>query len=129
LTQGPIERKFGLHTLKCFSAGSGSAEIELPGLESRTAEKLRQHLLAKAGIASQTAHSHAASEPVYESGYESAPITVPEPETVFENEALIEVAAEAVEVEIETDTATADVKETTSELSTEPASQPTDRER
>ncbi|AQS37836.1 hypothetical protein Sps_02684 [Shewanella psychrophila] len=53
LSQGPLERKFGLHTLKCFSAGSGSAEIELPGLESRTAEKLRQHLLAKAGIASQ----------------------------------------------------------------------------
>ncbi|MPY23071.1 PH domain-containing protein [Shewanella sp. YLB-07] len=54
LSQGPLERKLGLHTLKCFSAGSGSAEIELPGLESRTAEKLRQHLLAKAGIASQS---------------------------------------------------------------------------
>ncbi len=54
LSQGPVERKFGLHTLKCFSAGSGSAEIELPGLESRIAERLRQHLLAKAGTANQT---------------------------------------------------------------------------
>ncbi|QFU24231.1 PH domain-containing protein [Shewanella eurypsychrophilus] len=62
LSQGPIERKFGLHTLKCFSAGSGSAEIELPGLESRTAEKLRQHLLAKAGIASETTNSQLVQE-------------------------------------------------------------------
>ena len=58
LSQGPLERKLGLHTLKCFSAGSGSAEIELPGLESRTAEKLRQHLLAKAGIASQSSNAN-----------------------------------------------------------------------
>lgn len=54
LSQGPLERKFGLKTLKCFSAGSGSAEIELPGLESKTAEKLRQHLLSMAGKASQS---------------------------------------------------------------------------
>ena len=53
LSQGPLERKFGLKTLKCFSAGSGSAEIELPGLESKTAEKLRQHLLSMAAKASQ----------------------------------------------------------------------------
>ncbi len=53
LSQGPIERKFNLRTLKCFSAGSGSAEIELPGLESKAAEKLRQHLLTMASKASQ----------------------------------------------------------------------------
>ncbi|GGI80201.1 hypothetical protein GCM10007978_17610 [Shewanella hanedai] len=57
LSQGPLERKFGLKTLKCFSAGSGSAEIELPGLESKTAEKLRQHLLSMAGKASQSGES------------------------------------------------------------------------
>ncbi|ABV38306.1 membrane-flanked domain protein [Shewanella sediminis HAW-EB3] len=51
LSQGPLERKFYLRTLKCFSAGSGSAEIELPGLESKTAEKLRQHLLSMAAVA------------------------------------------------------------------------------
>ncbi|WP_246028557.1 PH domain-containing protein [Shewanella atlantica] len=54
LSQGPLERKFYLRTLKCFSAGSGSAEIELPGLESKTAEKLRQHLLSMAAIAIKT---------------------------------------------------------------------------
>ena len=45
LEQNPLERKFKLFTLKCFSAGSGSAEIQLPGLSSQIAEQLRQHLL------------------------------------------------------------------------------------
>ncbi|WP_299793051.1 PH domain-containing protein [uncultured Shewanella sp.] len=57
LSQGPLERKFYLRTLKCFSAGSGSAEIELPGLESKTAEKLRQHLLTMAAIAIKTSQT------------------------------------------------------------------------
>ncbi|WOT05888.1 PH domain-containing protein [Shewanella youngdeokensis] len=51
LSQGPLERHFNLVTLKCFSAGSGSAEIELPGIKQRTAEHLRQHLLGQAGKA------------------------------------------------------------------------------
>ncbi|WP_110457381.1 PH domain-containing protein [Shewanella algidipiscicola] len=53
LSQGPLERRFGQHTLKCFSAGSGSAEITLPGLSSSVAESLRQHLLAKAALVRQ----------------------------------------------------------------------------
>ncbi|MCL2912694.1 PH domain-containing protein [Shewanella corallii] len=48
LEQNPVERKFKLFTLKCFSAGSGSAEIELPGLSTQVAEQLRQHLLKQA---------------------------------------------------------------------------------
>lgn len=51
LSHGPLERHFSLSTLKCFSAGSGSAEIELPGIEQQTAEHLRQHLLAQAAQA------------------------------------------------------------------------------
>ncbi|QYJ86885.1 PH domain-containing protein [Shewanella mesophila] len=53
LSQGPLERYFKQHTLKCFSAGSGSAEISLPGLNSDIAESLRQHLLAKAAAVRQ----------------------------------------------------------------------------
>ncbi|QYK00776.1 PH domain-containing protein [Shewanella psychrotolerans] len=53
LAQGPLERYFKQHTLKCFSAGSGSAEISLPGLDSDIAESLRQHLLAKAAAVRQ----------------------------------------------------------------------------
>lgn len=51
LSHGPLERHFNLSTIKCFSAGSGSAEIELPGIEQDTAEHLRQHLLAQAAKA------------------------------------------------------------------------------
>ncbi|WP_192021409.1 PH domain-containing protein [Shewanella sp. WPAGA9] len=48
LSQNPIQRQFSLATLKCFSAGSGAAEINLPGLKFETAEHLRQHLLHRA---------------------------------------------------------------------------------
>ncbi|WP_285163181.1 PH domain-containing protein [Shewanella goraebulensis] len=48
LSQNPLQRRFSLATLKCFSAGSGAAEIYLPGLLYTTAEHLRQHLLNKA---------------------------------------------------------------------------------
>ncbi|MDR8522601.1 PH domain-containing protein [Shewanella fidelis] len=55
LSHGPLERHFNLATLKCFSAGSGSAEIELPGIEQQTAENLRQHLLNQAAKANPAA--------------------------------------------------------------------------
>ncbi|HBF45866.1 MAG TPA: hypothetical protein DDW91_05050, partial [Shewanella frigidimarina] len=48
LSQGPLERKYNLVTLKCFSAGSGLAEIDLPGLNADLAEHLRQPLLSQA---------------------------------------------------------------------------------
>ncbi|MGL4476560.1 MAG: PH domain-containing protein [Shewanella sp.] len=48
LSQNPLELRFGLCQLKCFSAGSGSAEINLPGLSIATAESLRQALLSLA---------------------------------------------------------------------------------
>ncbi|MEZ9593203.1 PH domain-containing protein [Shewanella sp. 10N.261.52.F9] len=55
LSHGPLERHFNLASIKCFSAGSGSAEIELPGIEQDTAEHLRQHLLAQAAKANPAA--------------------------------------------------------------------------
>ncbi|WP_144210517.1 PH domain-containing protein [Shewanella donghaensis] len=54
LSQNPLQRRFKLATLKCFSAGSGSAEIFLPGLNFKTAEQLRQHLLNRASSHQQT---------------------------------------------------------------------------
>ncbi|MBB1363856.1 PH domain-containing protein [Shewanella sp. SR44-4] len=53
LSQGPLERKYNLVTLKCFSAGSGLAEIDLPGLNADLAEHLRQHLLSQAAASHQ----------------------------------------------------------------------------
>ncbi|BDY04615.1 PH domain-containing protein [Ferrimonas sp. YFM] len=50
LSQGPLDRFYGLSTLRGFTAGSPHAEITLPGLPSDQAEQLRQHLMAKAGF-------------------------------------------------------------------------------
>lgn len=50
LSQGPVERRYDLASLKCFSAGSGRAEIEIRGLTMASAERLRGHILAKAGV-------------------------------------------------------------------------------
>ncbi|WP_169628197.1 PH domain-containing protein [Ferrimonas futtsuensis] len=49
LSQGPLDRFYGLATLRGFTAGSPHAEITIPGLPSDQAEQLRQHLMAKAG--------------------------------------------------------------------------------
>lgn len=56
LSQGPLERQYQLVTLKCFSAGSGEAEINLPGLNADTAEHLRQHLLYQAAENQSSEH-------------------------------------------------------------------------
>lgn len=61
LNQGPLERHYGLKQLKCFSAGSGHAEIDLRGLDTVTAEQLRQHLLLKAGL---EVHSSKLASPI-----------------------------------------------------------------
>ncbi|WP_417359502.1 PH domain-containing protein [Gallaecimonas pentaromativorans] len=49
IEQGPWERRFGLARLRLFSAGSSSAELELPGLEEAQAQQLRQWLLERIG--------------------------------------------------------------------------------
>ncbi|WP_072314998.1 PH domain-containing protein [Agrococcus sp. Marseille-P2731] len=45
ITQGPIERMFGLKTLKFVTAAATSA-ITIPGMPGDTAEQLRDHLVA-----------------------------------------------------------------------------------
>ncbi|WP_341502988.1 PH domain-containing protein [Gallaecimonas sp. GXIMD4217] len=47
IEQGPLERYFGLSTLKGYSAGSASAELRIPGLTPQQAQALRQQLLLK----------------------------------------------------------------------------------
>lgn len=41
VTQGPIERRFGLATLALHTAGTRAATVALPGLERATANRLR----------------------------------------------------------------------------------------
>jgi membrane protein YdbS with pleckstrin-like domain len=46
VSQGPIERNFGLATLHVFTAGTDHAEVSLGGLAHETAMTIRDHLLA-----------------------------------------------------------------------------------
>ena len=45
VSQGPIERRYGLGTLVIYTAGTDHAKVELEGLEHGRALRIRQHLL------------------------------------------------------------------------------------
>jgi uncharacterized protein len=45
VSQGPLERRFGLGTLVLFTAGTDHAKVTLQGLEYDLALRIRQHLL------------------------------------------------------------------------------------
>jgi membrane protein YdbS with pleckstrin-like domain len=49
VSQGPLQRRFGVGTLKLYTAGSRYTKIELPGLAHADALALRDALLAKSG--------------------------------------------------------------------------------
>ena len=45
VSQGPIERGFGLGTLVIYTAGTDHSRVDLPGLEHATAIQIRDYLL------------------------------------------------------------------------------------
>lgn len=45
VSQGPLERRYGLGTLAIYTAGTDHAKVDLSGLEHALALRLRQHLL------------------------------------------------------------------------------------
>jgi membrane protein YdbS with pleckstrin-like domain len=45
VTQGPIDRRYGLGTLVIYTAGTDHAKVELEGLEHGRALAIREHLL------------------------------------------------------------------------------------
>jgi len=47
VSQGPLQRRFGLATLIVHTAGSENAEVDLPGLPHDVALKIRDHLLPR----------------------------------------------------------------------------------
>lgn len=49
VSQGPLERKYGLGTLGIHTAGTDYAKVSLDGLEHETALRIRDHLLPPAG--------------------------------------------------------------------------------
>lgn len=46
VSQGPVERRFGLGTLRIHTAGTEHAEVDLHGLDQGTALRIRDHLVA-----------------------------------------------------------------------------------
>jgi membrane protein YdbS with pleckstrin-like domain len=49
VSQGPVQRSYGVATLKLYTAGSRYTKIELPGLQHDAALQLRDALLARGG--------------------------------------------------------------------------------
>lgn len=47
VSQGPLERSYGLGTLVIYTAGTEHARVHLPGLDHRVALRIRDHLLAR----------------------------------------------------------------------------------
>jgi membrane protein YdbS with pleckstrin-like domain len=45
VTSGPLQRRFGLATLKFYTAGGSSVDLKISGLEARQASALRDHIL------------------------------------------------------------------------------------
>lgn len=46
VTQGPLEKRFGLSKLRLFSAGTIASTFIIPGLERELGERLREYVLA-----------------------------------------------------------------------------------
>ncbi|NVJ96602.1 MAG: PH domain-containing protein [Alphaproteobacteria bacterium] len=49
IERNPFERMLGLATLKCFTAGGGSADMKIPALDMQTANSLKVYILGRAG--------------------------------------------------------------------------------
>ncbi|MEM9158033.1 MAG: PH domain-containing protein [Verrucomicrobiota bacterium] len=45
--QGPIERKLGLSSLRLFTAGGSGVDLQISGLESERADRIKQFILDK----------------------------------------------------------------------------------
>lgn len=47
VTQGPVERMFGVATLVLHTAGTANSEVHLPGIARETAERIRDAIRAR----------------------------------------------------------------------------------
>ena len=44
ITEGPIERQFGLKKLEVFTAGGQSSDLSIPGLKGEQAQQLKEYI-------------------------------------------------------------------------------------
>ncbi|GAA4340340.1 PH domain-containing protein [Flaviaesturariibacter amylovorans] len=56
LSRGPLDRQYGLATLRLYTAGADGADIRIPGLPLNEAERLQQHLLQRIHGTDSSAH-------------------------------------------------------------------------
>lgn len=61
VSQGPLQRRYGIATLKLYTAGSRYTKVELPGLNHDDALALRDSLLKRASIPESYASASAPS--------------------------------------------------------------------
>jgi len=47
VSQGPLERRYGLGTLVVYTAGTQHSQVKLPGLDFTVARRIRAHLLPR----------------------------------------------------------------------------------
>ena len=47
VSQGPLERRYGLGTLVVYTAGTQHSQVSLPGLDFTVAQRIRAHLLPR----------------------------------------------------------------------------------
>jgi hypothetical protein len=51
----PFDRRYGIATLRLFTAGGSGADLKIDGLGKKAAEKLRVYILEKAGASIESA--------------------------------------------------------------------------
>lgn len=51
ISSSPLDRWFGIGTLKLFTAGGSGGDLSIDGLPLERAEQLREHILGKVGVA------------------------------------------------------------------------------
>jgi membrane protein YdbS with pleckstrin-like domain len=49
VSSGPLQRKYGLASLKFFTAGGSSVDLKIDGLSKERAEEIRSFIMEKAG--------------------------------------------------------------------------------
>ena len=50
VNHGPIDRLFKLASLKVFTAGGQTSDLEIPGLTERRAQMIKDYIIGKAGL-------------------------------------------------------------------------------
>ena len=50
LSSGPLQRRFGLASLRLYTAGASGIDLQIDGLPKETAASLREHVTTRAGV-------------------------------------------------------------------------------